>query len=106
MHFTNSRTLHYNGTRYITASVMAKRGVHPGKILLEEFLEPMGLSQNGLARLIGVPPRRINEIVLGKRGISADTAIRLARRFKNSERYWMQLQMDFDLEEARKALTL
>ena len=66
----------------------------------------MGLSQNGLARLIGVPPRRINEIVLGKRGISADTAIRLARRFKNSERYWMQLQMDFDLEEARKALTL
>jgi antitoxin HigA-1 len=85
---------------------MAKRGIHPGKILLAEFLEPMGLSQNAIARQIGVPPRRINEIVLGKRGISADTAIRLARRFKNSERYWMQLQMDFDLEEARKALTL
>ena len=79
------------------------RNVHPGKVLLEEFLEPMGLSQNALARDIGVPPRRINEIVLGKRGISADTAIRLAKRFGNSERFWMQLQADFDLEEARKA---
>ncbi len=61
---------------------MAKRtlpDIHPGKILLEEFLEPLGLSQNALARSIGVPPRRINEIVLGKRGISADTAVRLAR---------------------------
>jgi addiction module HigA family antidote len=67
-------------------------------------MEPAGLSQNALARDIGVPPRRINEIVLGKRGISADTAIRLATRFRNSERYWMQLQTDFDLGEARKAL--
>jgi len=80
------------------------RSVHPGKILLKEFLGPKGISQNALARDIGVPPRRINEIILGKRGISADTAIRLARRFGNSERYWMQLQADFDLEEARKSL--
>ena len=62
------------------------------------------MRQHSLARDIGVPPRRINEIILGKRGISADTAIRLARRFRNPERYWMQLQTDFDLEEARKAL--
>jgi antitoxin HigA-1 len=80
------------------------RSLHPGKILLKDFLEPKGISQNALARDLGVPPRRINEIVLGKRGISADTAIRLARRFGNSERFWMQLQVDFDLEEARKAL--
>jgi antitoxin HigA-1 len=80
------------------------RNVHPGKILLKEFLEPKGISQNALARELGVPPRRVNEIVLGKRGISADTAIRLARRFGNPERFWMQLQADFDLEEARKAL--
>ena len=69
-----------------------------------DFLEAKGISQNALARDIGVPPRRINEIVLGKRGISADTAIRLAKHFGNSEKYWMQLQVDFDLEEARKAL--
>jgi antitoxin HigA-1 len=80
------------------------RSMHPGKVLLKDFLEPKGISQNALARDIGVPPRRINEIILGKRGISADTAIRLAKRFGNSERYWMQLQADFDLEEARKAL--
>jgi addiction module HigA family antidote len=80
------------------------RGVHPGKVLLRDFLEAKGISQNALARDIGVPPRRINEIVLGKRGISADTAIRLAKRFGNSEQFWMQLQVDFDLEEARKAL--
>ena len=80
------------------------RGVHPGKVLLRDFLEAKGISQNALARDIGVPPRRINEIVLGKRGISADTAIRLAKHFGNSEQFWMQLQVDFDLEEARKAL--
>lgn len=78
--------------------------VHPGEILLEEFLRPMDLSQNAIAREIGVPPRRINEIVLGKRGITADTAIRLARRFKTSEQFWMSLQAEYDLEEARKAL--
>ena len=82
------------------------RNIHPGEILLEEFLKPMELSQNSLAREIGVPPRRINEIVLGKRGITADTAIRLARRFKTSEQFWMGLQADYDLEEARRAIKL
>ena len=80
------------------------RNIHPGEVLFEEFLEPMGLSQNAIAREISVPPRRINEIVLGKRGISADTAIRLARRFKTSEQFWMSLQAEYDLEEARKSL--
>ncbi len=78
--------------------------IHPGEVLLEEFLKPMNLSQNGIARAIGVPPRRINEIVLGKRGITADTAIRLAKRFRTSEQFWMSLQAEYDLEEARRAL--
>ncbi len=82
-----------------------QRSPHPGKILLEQYLKRFRLSQNALARELGVPPRRINEIILGKRGITADTAIRLARHFGNSERFWMQLQADFDLEEARKVLT-
>lgn len=82
-----------------------QRSSHPGKVLYEQFLKRAGLSQNALAREIGVPPRRINEIILGKRGISADTALRLARHFGNSARFWMELQADFDLEEARKALT-
>jgi len=77
--------------------------VHPGEVLLEEFLKPMGISQNALARAIGVPPRRINEIVLGKRAISADTALRLARALGTSEQFWMGLQADYDLEEARNA---
>ena len=74
--------------------------VHPGEVLHEEFLKPMKLSQNRLALDLGVPPRRINEIVLGKRGISADTALRLARYFGNSSRFWLGLQMDFDLDVA------
>ena len=78
--------------------------VHPGEVLLEEFLKPMGLSQNRLARDLRVPPRRINEIVLGKRSISPDTALRLARYFGTSERFWLGLQMDHDLEEVRAAL--
>ena len=77
--------------------------IHPGEILLEEFLKPMGLSQNALARAMSVPPRRINEIVLGKRAITADTALRLARAFGTSEQFWMGVQADFDLEEAKKA---
>ena len=77
--------------------------IHPGEILLEEFLEPMELSQNRLARAIDVPPRRINEIVLGKRAISADTAIRFARYFGASEKLWMGLQADYDLEEVHRA---
>ena len=80
-----------------------QRSPHPGKILLSDFLLPQGLSQNALARELGVPPRRINEIILGKRGISADTAIRLAKRFRNSAHFWMRLQSEFDLDEARKA---
>jgi addiction module HigA family antidote len=79
--------------------------VHPGEVLLKEFLEPMGISQNRLARDISVPPRRINEIVLGKRAITSDTALRLARYFGTSERFWLGLQVDFDLEEARTALS-
>ena len=75
--------------------------IHPGEVLLEEFLLPMNISQNALARAIGVPPRRINEIVLGKRAISADTALRLAKTFGTSESFWMGLQADYDLEEAR-----
>jgi addiction module HigA family antidote len=78
--------------------------IHPGEVLLEEFLAPLGISQNALARATGVPPRRINEIVLAKRGISADTAVRLARALGTSERFWLGLQADYDLEEARRAL--
>jgi addiction module HigA family antidote len=72
--------------------------VHAGEILLEEFLVPMGLSQYRLAKDISVPPRRINEIVHGKRAISADTALRLARYFGTSERFWLNLQAQFDLD--------
>lgn len=78
--------------------------IHPGEILLEEFLVPMGLSQTALARAIDVPPRRINEIVLGKRRITADTAMRLARAFGTSERFWLGLQDDHDLELARRKI--
>ncbi len=78
--------------------------VHPGEVLLEEFLGPLGLSQNALARALAVPPRRVNEIVLGKRAVTADTALRLARYFGTSERFWLGLQADFDLEETRRAV--
>lgn len=71
--------------------------IHPGEILQEEFIIPMKLTQTRLARDLGVPPRRINEIVLGKRNISADTALRLARYFKMSPQFWLGLQMDYDL---------
>jgi len=74
--------------------------VHPGEVLLEEFLKPMELSQNRLAIGIGVPARRINEIVLGKRRITADTALRLARYFGMSAQFWLGLQMDYDLDMA------
>ena len=72
--------------------------INPGEVLLEEFLKPMGISQNHLALKIGVPARRINEIVLGKRRITADTALRLARYFGNSARFWLGLQTDYDLD--------
>jgi addiction module HigA family antidote len=75
--------------------------VHPGEILNEEFLKPMSLSQNRLALALGVPARRINEIALGKRGISADTALRLSAYFGNSADFWLGIQMDYDLDTAR-----
>ena len=77
--------------------------IHPGEILFEESLKPLDISQNKLARTMGVPPRRINEIVHGKRVVTADTAIRLARALGTSERFWMGLQADYNLEEAHKA---
>lgn len=77
---------------------------HPGEILLEEFLKPMDLSQNALARAVGVPPRRINEIVLGKRAITADTDLRLARYFGMSEGFFLGLQTDYDLMERRREI--
>jgi addiction module HigA family antidote len=78
--------------------------VHPGEVLLEEFLKPKQLSQNRLALDIRVPPRRINEIVLGKRSITADTALRLARYFGTSPQFWLGLQADYDLEVAMDVL--
>jgi addiction module HigA family antidote len=77
---------------------------HPGTILLEDFLRPMGLSQTALARAVGVPPRRINEIVLGKRAITADTDLRLARYFGLSDGLFMGLQTDFALMERRREI--
>lgn len=74
--------------------------LHPGEILLEEFLKPMNLSQNKLALDIRVPARRINEIVHGKRRVTADTAMRLAKYFKMSPQFWLGLQMDYDLDVA------
>ncbi|MDZ4152352.1 HigA family addiction module antitoxin [Methylicorpusculum sp.] len=79
--------------------------IHPGEILLEEFLKPMGISQNKLANAIAVPPRRINEIVLGKRGITADTALRLSKAFGNSVQFWMGLQDEYEIREARAAIS-
>ncbi|MDD5241804.1 MAG: HigA family addiction module antitoxin [Sulfuricella sp.] len=80
------------------------KNIFPGEILLEEFLKPMDISQNGLARAIGVPPRRINEIVLGKRSITADTALRLAKALGTSVQFWMGLQDEYDLREAREII--
>ena len=77
---------------------------HPGEILAEEFMKPMGITQNALARAIGVPPRRINEIVLGKRAITADTDLRLCRFFGLSNGYWLRAQVAYDTEVAEEAL--
>ncbi|MEO5805563.1 HigA family addiction module antitoxin [Devosia sp.] len=77
---------------------------HPGEILLEEFLRPLALSQNALARAMSVPPRRINEIVLGKRAITADTDLRLARYFSMSEGFFLGLQSDYDLMQRRREI--
>jgi addiction module HigA family antidote len=78
--------------------------IHPGEVLMEEYLEPLGITQHHLAIAIGVPPRRINEIVHGKRRITADTALRMARYFGTSERFWMNLQGRYDLEVERDRL--
>ena len=85
----------------MTMKRRALKPVHPGEILLEEFLRPMGITQYRLAKDTCIPPRRINEIVLGKRGISADTALRLARYFSTSEEVWMNLQNRYEIEMAR-----
>jgi addiction module HigA family antidote len=79
--------------------------VHPGEILLEEFLRPMNISQNQLGRELGVSPRRINEIIHGKRRITADTSLRLAVYFGNSPSFWLGLQMDYDLDIAEDILS-
>lgn len=87
---------------------MAKKTIdpiHPGEILLEEFLKPLGVSQYRLAKDISVPPRRINEIVHGKRSITADTALRLARFFATAERFWLNLQVRYDLEVEKDRLS-
>ena len=85
---------------------MAKKlaPIHPGEVLLADFLEPLGLTQYRLAHSLSVPPRRINEIVHGKRAISADTALRLARFFGTSEQFWLNLQARHDLEVERDRL--
>ena len=81
-----------------------RRNPHPGEILLEELLKPMGLSQTKLANAIGVPPRRINEIVLGKRAVTADTDLRLARYLRMSEGFFMGLQTDYELMERKRQI--
>ena len=78
--------------------------IHPGEVLFEDFLQPLGLSQYRLAQDISVPPRRINEIVHGKRSVSADTALRLGRYFGTSEQFWLNLQSHYDLEIERDRL--
>lgn len=78
--------------------------VHPGEVLLEEFLKPMSITQYRLAKDISVPPRRVNEIVLHKRGITADTALRLGRYFGTSEQFWLNLQSEYDLDVERDRL--
>ena len=78
--------------------------IHPGEVLLEEFLTPLGVSQYRLAKDISVPPRRISEIVRGRRSITADTALRLARFFRTTERFWLNLQVRYDLEVEKDRL--
>jgi addiction module HigA family antidote len=91
-----------------TARRPAKPGLlhnpHPGEILAEEFMKPLGITQNALARSIGVPPRRINEIVHGKRAVSADTDLRLARYFRMSDGFFIRLQADYELMERRRQI--
>ena len=78
--------------------------IHPGEVLIEDFIEPLGVTQHSVAIAVGVPPRRINEIVHGKRRITADTALRLARYFGTTDRFWLNLQSRYDLEVERDRL--
>ena len=100
---TRSRSLITTKRRAVSRPA-ALSPVHPGEILLEEFLKPLALSQYRVAKDTNVPPRRINEVVHGKRSISADTALRLARYFGTSERFWMNLQSRYDLEVEKDKL--
>ena len=88
------------------STVVERPPIHPGEVLVEEYLSPLGLSQHRLAVAIGVPPRRINEIVHGKRRVRADTALWLSRYFGTSERFWMNLQGRYDLEIERDRLSM
>ena len=103
----NSPLTAYDAGRYALAGLYGEMKtnrlppIHPGEILREEFMKPRGLSQNALAGALNVPPRRINEIVLEKRGITADTALRLARYFGTTAEMWVGLQADYDLRRAR-----
>ena len=76
----------------------------PGEILLEDYMKPMGLTQNGLARALGVPPRRVNEIIHGKRGITLDTSLRMGRYFGQSARFWLNVQTECDLRNAKQLM--
>jgi len=87
-----------------TAKIALLHNPHPGEILVEDFMKPMGITQNALARAIGVPPRRINEVVHGKRAVTADTDLRLARYFGVSEGFFIGLQADFELMERRRQI--
>ncbi len=78
--------------------------IHPGEVLIEDFIEPLGVTQHSVAIAVGVPPRRINEIVHGKRRVTADTALRLARYFGTTDRFWLNLQARYDLEVERDRL--
>ncbi|MBI4829857.1 MAG: HigA family addiction module antidote protein [Nitrospinae bacterium] len=105
--FTRNSKLKQSGRFYqraayycITSCYYAQYPVHPGKLLLREFLEPLGISQRKLAKDIGVPPRRVNEIILGKRGVSADTALRLGRHFCVSAGFWLNLQKRYEMDVA------
>lgn len=91
-------------TKKRAARVVRLPPVHPGEVLLEEFLKPMNISQYRLAKDISVPPRRVNEIVLRKRGMTADTALRLGRFFGTSEQFWLNLQSEYDLDIERDRL--
>jgi addiction module HigA family antidote len=106
--FPSFSLLDHTGALFLWQGVMMVEEklnpIHPGEVLLEEFLKPMGLSQNQVAIGMGVPARRINEIVLAKRRVTADTALRLARYFGMSAQFWLGLQMDYDLDVAADKL--